>query len=202
MKLVSRLGMVGMTFLAACSSTQIKESWTNPEFAGGDLGKVMVISVAQDELRRAQFETELAQALERQGVVAIPRADIAALRGKPGRKRVERVVVDRQFDHVLVSRLASIVEDEIEHVGYTEYELYGVRGRFGRYWITDVDVIEHPTYTEERTRLFVETSLFETGEGRVVWRMRTETTNPQYQDLSDELTVAITRRLRSDGLLD
>lgn len=202
MKFISRLGLAGMAFLAACSSTQIKESWTNPEFAGTDLGKVMVIAVAQDELRRAQFETELAQALQSQGVDAVPRADISALRGKPGRKRVEQVVKNRNFDHVLVSKLASIVEDEIEHVGYTEYELLGVRGRFGRYWITDVGVVEHPSYTEERTRLFVETSLFETGQGRVVWRMRTETANPRFHDLAGDLIGAIMGRLRADGLVE
>ena len=188
--------------LSGCSSTKVRESWTNPSFAGVSLGKLMVIAVGDDEARRGQFESEMAGALSSDSVNAIPRSSVASLRGKPGREKVVDYVTSEGFDHVLVTRLASIVDEEIEHVGYTEYEVYGVRGRFGRYWITDVDAIEHPAYTENKTHMFVETSLFETGEGNVVWRMRTETTNPQFVDLSEELIAAVRRQLRADGLMN
>lgn len=187
--------------LWSCSSTQVRESWTNPAYAETSLGKLLVIAVGDDEARRGQFESEMAGALNSSTVDAIPRSSVASLRGKPGREKVVNYVTGENFDHVLVTRLASIVDEEIEHVGYTEYEVYGVRGRFGRYWVTDVDAFEHPPYTETKTRLFVETSLFETGGGNVVWRMRTETTNPQYVDLSEELITAVTRQLGTDGFI-
>lgn len=193
--------VMGTAFLAACSATQVREAWTNPEFSDRELGHVLVLSIADDEMRRAAFERELASELAAEGVKATPRADVRSLRGKPGRQRVEEVVQQSDFDHVLVTRLSAIVEDEVRRMGYTEYELLGVRGRLGRYWVTDVNVIEHPAYVEKNTRLYVETSLFETGEGKVVWRMRTETANPEYHDLSAELRRAMLRRLRSDGFL-
>jgi len=186
---------------AGCSSTQIKKSWVNPEFTGQALGKVMVIAVNSDEVRRADFESQMATELERQAVDATPRSNIAGLHEKPGREQVEQVVKADGYDHVLVTRLTAITEDEVRHAGYTEYEVYGTRGRFGRYWVTGVEEVEHPAYTEVTTHLYVETSLFETTGGQVVWRLRTETTNPQFVDLSSELVSAVSRQLRKDGLI-
>lgn len=188
--------------VCACSSTRVKESWVNPEFAGSDLGKTLVIAVYDDELLRSQFETQLAAALGEHSVNAVPRAKVRSLAGKPGRDKAVEAIKSEDFDRVLVTRLAAIRDDEIRHAGYTEYEVAGVRGRFGRYWVTGVNVTEHEPYTEERTRLYVETSLFETNEGLVVWRTRTETTNPQFTDLSSELISAIVGRMRRDGLIN
>ncbi len=187
--------------ISACSSTQIRESWTNPELQPVALGKVLVIAVAENEPRRSQFEVELAGLLKERGANAVARDSIRELRGKPGRDKVEAVVRDQSFDHVLVTQVSGMEREEIERAGYTEYEVYGFRGRFGRYWVNDIDRIEHPATTETRVYLFVETSLFETQEGRVAWRMRTETRNPQLTNTSGELTSAISRRMSSDGLV-
>ncbi|MEM7706400.1 MAG: hypothetical protein AAF358_12645 [Pseudomonadota bacterium] len=188
--------------LSACSSTQIRESWTNPEFQSISLGKVLVIAVGENEPRRAQFEVELAAILSERGANAVARDSIRELRGNPGREKVEKYVREQSFDQVLVTQVSGMEREEIERAGYTEYEVYGFRGRFGRYWVTDVDRIERPATTETRVYLFVETSLFETDEGRVVWRMRTETRNPQLTNTAGELTSAISRRMGSDGLLN
>jgi len=195
------LSIVLVGALVACSSTKVKESWISPDTAGKRLGKTLVIAVYDDELRRSQFETELAALLGTHSVNAVPRAKLRALAGKPGKDRVAEVVKSEGFDHVLVTSLADLTDDEVTHTGYTEYEASGFRGQLGRYWATGLNVTEHEPYAERHTKLYVETSAFETIDGAVVWRTRTETRDPQTVDLSPELASSITGRLRRDGLI-
>ena len=195
------LMMISAIALGACASTSVKESWVNPDMAGKHLGKTLVIAVFDDELRRSHFETELAAMLAKHSVNAVPRANLRALSGKPGRERIEEVVKSEGFDHVLVTRLADLTDDEVTRTGYSEYESSGFRGQMGRYWATGLNVQEHEPYAEQHTRLYVETSAFEGVDGAVVWRTRSQTRDPQMVDLSSELAAAITSRLRRDSLI-
>ena len=187
--------------LAGCASTGVKDSWINPDMVGKRLGKTLVITVYDDELRRSHFETELAAMLGSHSVNAVPRAKIRALAGKPGPDRIAEVVRSEGFDHILVTSLADLTDDEVTRTGYTEYETSGIRGQMGRDWATGLNVMEHEPYAEEHTRLYVQTIVYESNDGVEVWRTRSETRDAQMVDLSSDLAAAITGRLRSDGLI-
>jgi len=188
--------------LAGCTSTRVKDSWINPDMSGARLGKTLVMTVYDDELRRSHFEAELATMLRSHSVNAVPRAKLRALAGKPGPERVAEVVRSEGFDHLMVTSLADLTDDEVTRTGYTEYQASGFRGQMGRDWATGLNVAEHEPYAEQHTRLYVQTVVYESIDGVEVWRTKSETRDPQMVDLSSDLAAAITGRLRRDGLIE
>jgi len=187
--------------LAGCTSTGVKDSWINPDMAGKRLGKTLVITVFDDELRRSNFETELATMLQSHSIDAVPRAKLRALAGKPGPDRVAEVAQSEGFDHLLVTSLADLTDDEVTRTGYTQSESSGFRGQMGREWASGLNVREHEPYADQHTRLYVQTIVFESTDGVEVWRTKSETRDVQMVDLSTDLAAAITSRLRRDGLI-
>jgi len=195
------LTLCSAAVLAGCASSGVKDSWINPDMAGKRLGKTLVITVFDDELRRSHFETELAEMLESHSVNAVPRAKLRALAGKPGPDRIAEVAQAEGFDHILVTSLADLTDDEVTRTGYTEYESSGIRSKMGRDWATGLNVTEHEPYADQHTRLYVQTIVYESVDGIEVWRTRSQTRDAQMVDLSSDLAAAITSRLRGDGLI-
>ena len=179
----------------------IKQTWVNPDISADGIGKVLVIAINDDELRGAQYEIELTAALRGQGVDAVPRANILRLQGTPGKERIEWFVNNDQFDHVLVTRLCPLEDNELRQAGSTEFEKAGALGQFGQFWERGAQQPINPRESGKYAWLFVETSLFESGQGMVVWRTRNQTSDPIFTESPAEFIGDLTSRLRTDGLI-
>jgi hypothetical protein len=175
-----------------------RESWANPDHSADGIGKVLVMVIFDDETKRSQYEIELSAALKAEGVKAAPRAWDMSLQGTPGRGRVEWVLKNKEFDHLLVTRLSTLSENERRQAGTTEFEISGAGGQFAQFWET---IAQQSGTSGKQSQLFVENSLFETAEGITVWRSRSKTTASHFTGSSSELIAALTKRLRADGLI-
>ena len=179
----------------------VMQSWVNPDFSTDGVGKVLVMAVIDNESRRSQYEIELTAALVAKGINAVPRANILRLQGTPSQGRIKWFLNNDQFDHLLVTRVCPLEENEIRQTGNNQFELAEVRGQWGPYWENSEFETTYTRDIEKLARLFVETSLFETGQGRVIWRNRNETVDPQYTESPAEFIATVTSRLLADGLI-
>jgi hypothetical protein len=182
-------------------SEVVSHSWVNPGIASNDIGKVLVIAVLDDETQASQYEIELTAALMAENLHAIPRANILSLAGTPSKARVEWVLKNEQYDAVLVTRICPLNDGEIKQAKNTQFEVTGSRGQFGLYWDDSAQEKSFTRDIEKLSKLFVESSLFDTSDGSVMWRSRNETIDPQFTESPLEFIGTLTSKLSGDGLI-
>lgn len=186
--------------LGACASTQVADSWTNPDYGNQALEKVLVLGVANDETKRYMFETDLASELKNNGVDAIAGSSLRALRGQLNKDKVVDALKDIDVDKVIVTRIASYDIDTKYYGGYTEFWTSGVPTMYG-YWTTGYHETTHQDYISERTTLYLETSVFNVADGALIWSARTKTKEPENNDVIKDLISKVVPRLKRDGFL-
>ncbi len=186
--------------LSACASTQIADSWSNPNYSNRALNKVLVLAVANDETKRFMFETDLANALKRSGVNAIAGSSVPSLRGQLNKDKVVEALKTMDIDNIFVTRIASYNINQKFYGGYTEVWSMGVPTWYG-YWPTSYHTTVHPDYISESTTIFLETSLFHLEDGALIWSARTKTKEPENNDVIGDLIKSVIPQLRRDGFL-
>jgi len=186
--------------LGGCASTQVADSWTNPDQANRSLDKVLVLGVANDETKRYMFETDLASALKSNGVDATAGSSMREFRGQLTKDKVVDALKTMDFDSVIVTRIASYDIDKKFYGGYTEIWTSGVPSLSG-YWTTHYHETTHPDYITERTTLFLETSVFKVADGTLVWSARTKTKEPENNDVIKDMIRNVVPRMKRDGIL-
>ncbi len=186
--------------LSACASTQIADSWSNPNYSYRSLDKVLVLAVANDETKRFMFETDLANALKRSGVNAIAGSSVPSLRGQLNKDKVVEALKTMDIDNIFVTRIASYNINQKFYGGYTEVWSMGVPTWYG-YWPTSYHTTVHPDYISESTTIVLETSLFHLEDGALIWSARTKTKEPENNDVIGDLIKSVIPQLRRDGFL-
>lgn len=195
------LTIILIILLSACATTALEDSWTNPQLGTIQVKKVLVLGVAIDEGKRFMYETEMAAALKSHGVTATAGSNVKNLRGKLSKDKVVEALKTMDVDSVLVTRIASYNIDKEYHPGYTELWVHGVPTIYG-YLPTGVHETRHNSYIKETTTIFLETSLFDSSDGTLIWSARTKTLAPENNDVIRDLIKLVVPRMKRDGVVN
>lgn len=188
---------LGAWLLASCAdttTTRVTGQWRNPRYHGM-LTKVLVISLAQEPSIRQSFEQTVSARLRKQGIEAVPSSDIIPLDEKIDRKTVKAALAGKGFDGVLVSRLIGIDADSTYVPPRTAED-------FDSFYNHAYAMVYTPGYLARRTVVSIRINVYETGHGRLIWSMTSQTFNhSNVKDVIDSLSTTITRHLAQQGLL-
>lgn len=182
--------------LAACAATttDVTGQWRDPEYHE-TLGKVLVISLADEPSIRQRFEHTVSARLQRAGITAVPASDIIPLDRKIDRKTVRAAIAGRGFDTVLVSRLIGIDTS-------TDYIPPSPAEDFDSFYSHAYALVYSPGYLAHRTVVSIRINVYETRHNQLIWSMTSKTFNHRnVRDVIDSLARAITRQLARQGLL-
>lgn len=188
--------------IAGCSTTAVKNSWKNPAFNQKNFQKVLVIGVHKEVGVRTEYESKLTNKLKSVGINAISASSIKGLYGERTKEQVIDIVKRDGYDSVLVTKYQALKQEEIYKPGYTEYQVIGYRGLFDPFYYNSLIEVHHPGYTVDRETLFLEVSLFETGEGQIVWRGQTASINPSRNNVVDDVITAVTDKIKSAAIFN
>ena len=176
------LGALLAIFLAsgcAATSTQFKETWKRPGYAG-KVRKVYIIGVTRNDKLRQTFEEELARQLAARGVTGVPSYTEMKNSGQIDREALRARLQAKGTDAVLVARLAG---NEQRSAMYSAREAgYGIgTGPFNifyeEYYNGSVEVMAPgPAATSDYNVVNISANLFETKSAQAVWSTLTETT--------------------------
>ena len=157
--------------LAACVSTTIRDSWTDPAWNGPAFRRVLVLGVSRDVPERRVFEDIMSQRIAQTGVQAIPAWRYLPESGRADEPTLDRAVRESGADGLVMSRIRSI--DRRTSVSTVMVPAYYGPGWYPWYagWYPATDVRQYDIAT-------VETSVFDTSTKRVVWTGVTETYEP------------------------
>jgi len=173
-KLAALILAVGAVAVA-CSSTSVKvvRSWVDPEMARGNVKKVFVIGVAENDTLRRAYEDTCVGFLKDLKYEAVPGYTLV---GDPAQVDKDKVKAQLQQDgvtHVLVSRVVHREDVEEYHppsymtVGYAGYP--GYYGGWNSYYAVGYSTVASPGYTSVKTVLSVESNLYDVNTEKMVF---------------------------------
>lgn len=217
MTLRTLLSIVLMIALTGCSTTQMTDTWQEPEFHGKDMQKVLVVAVASNTTNRFLFETGFIAALNQKGIDAT--ASFTVLGDElPTKESVEAHLNDSDYDHIIVTALGR-VDIETDYVPervrtyytgayYPHWSGYwggagvavgsgGVGLSTGYYGGGSVTTMTREAYTDTQTNVILTTSIYEMQTEQLAWVGRSKTFEVgSVSDMADSLAKQMIRKIK------
>ena len=195
--------LAGVLYLAGCSSTSLVGSWTDPQFQGPPIRKILVMGVSEEGRTRRIFE------LKARGIEAVPSYILIPQNGKVPEETVTDAVRKSGAEAILMTRVVEATTETAVMPGYTRTTVTPALGHrsslgfhpnfYGHYssvWTT----YRPPTVTEFRVWT-LETDLWSVSREQQIWSGVTRSTEGSNinRDI-DDLVRVITDAL-ADGKL-
>jgi len=183
-------------FFGCAPVTKLTKTWKNPTYTGGKIGNVLVIAIAKKADRRNWVENAFVKQFNDHGVTAHPSAAIIPRDTKINREAVEAAIEGADIDSVFVMKLMEVKEEEV----YTQPQMhYGAHGYMGHM----TSPMPHmPGHYSKVLNIRLETTLYETTNGELIWSAVSETYNPDtIQVLLESYKKKIMKNLKKNGFI-
>jgi len=171
--------------LVGCFSTELVESWKNPEIETYAPSKILVVGLTSNLEARQKFETKLKDELEMRGAEAVSSLDIFKTEKMTEieLKELENNLIDNEFDTVLFSKVIG-VEDKI--VYKNDFDGFDETYRkFSEDYLKYQDVFYNPDYYTEFKVYHAETSMYcicPTEDRELIWKGYIDIIDPESAD--------------------
>ncbi len=156
-----------------CASTKMTKAWVYPERGPLEYNNIMAMVLVQDSLVRRSGEDELVYQIRKADAIA----SYTVLRDDEMQDEnlVRKAVADSGVDAIVVMRP---VYDEQE-VRYVQGSYPAAYNSFYGYYGWAYPVVYSPGYYRNDRLVGVETNIYDTSDGKLVWSGLSQTTNPK-----------------------
>jgi len=161
------------TLLSACASTQLDETWKDPSYQAHP-GRIMVIGMAKNPLKRRLFEDEFVRQLNAWGSDAIASYTVLPDKEQNDQKIIAEKLRELGADTVLITRLVSKKTVRV-YVPGTIYYPPPHYGRWRNYYDYGYQAMSTPGYMTENEYGVVETNLYDASNEQLIWAASSET---------------------------
>jgi hypothetical protein len=195
--------------LSACSSAALKGSWRDPSIDAGQLGKIVVIGVAKEQLTRNLFEQEMSAAIAKLGGTAEPSYPFIPSGTLSSEEEAHRLLKQHGADGVLVARVTDQRTETVVTPGHATgygggypapYASRRYGGWYGHY-ARSYDVVYTPAQVRDYEVFMIETSLHSVSENRLLWTALVESTaEGDSQKMVGDLVKVLENALEKDGV--
>jgi hypothetical protein len=209
--LVVALVAVTLALGAACAKiarTSMEEHWSDSAQSGRKLGRVAIITVAEDEFAQQKFQEEMAKRLRARGVDAVATGRFFTHRSPAEEARFRRAVEDSRADTVMLARVIRADEKTIKTAGLITgpggaplAQGVGMYGMFAQTFAPANYVL--PDYYTQ-VNVYTDTWLFDARSEKLLWSARTKTINADQGDLTpmvDQFVGVLVRQMADDRVI-
>ncbi len=167
------LGLV----LIGCSSTELVDSWKNPDIVIFDANKVLVVGMTSNAKAQEDFETKMKKQFTERGVEAMRSVDLFdvgftnSARSEEELDEVEQSLLDKDFDAILFTKVLGSENKESFSKKMVDFDNY--YGNFKDDYISHQDIYYDENYYDAYTVYHAETSLYCICVGKereLIWR--------------------------------
>ena len=162
---MKRLLLVLMAALVMnCSTTQLVDTWRNPDVPEFSSNKILIVGMAADKKARKRFEKKLKEAYEATGIEAVMSLDFfdAAITTEEKTEEelnvLEKKLIADGFDSILFSKVVG-VDDQMAYSS-TYKDLDRDYRNFRDDYYTNQDIYYNPEYYVKYKVYHAETSLY------------------------------------------
>lgn len=168
--------------ISSCSTTKSLATWTDSEYKGGPLKKIVVIGVFKNLLSRKEFEEKIAKKInENSGVEAISSLKFMLPGVKYEYTKMEKMFSEKGFDGILIVRTKS-VENRLVYVPSTNSLVTNVQkvnypnySGYHNYYVYTWKNVREPAYFNESFIVSTQSSLFLNSNDKMIWTMENST---------------------------
>lgn len=193
-------GLFALVILAACSSTSMIGSWSDPAAKEIQTDKVIVFGVTPRMDVRQNVEGQMVMKLKEKGVDASSSLDLFP----PGTNDVDAIeaeLISKGYEVAIVISLFDTKEDTRYVPGTTTYapvSYYPFRGYYGAAY----GQVYQPGYYETTSSYFLECNAYLLPEGKLVYSGQTKTIDPSgVERFSYDLATALVNDMANQGIL-
>jgi len=192
-----------------CASTRLVDAWKDESYAKVPIQKVFVVMTSEDERSRRMAEDSFVHAFRTAQVEAVAGYTLLPGNAEINNETISQAIKGKGFDIVLITSHQETETSSVYVPGEVRTEVvtgpgYGGHraGRYGYGGRREYRTIEQPGHYQEQKVVYLETSMYETNEGRLIWSARSASENPEsVHDISEPLGKTIIKQLKSDGFL-
>ena len=177
--------IVVVSFLMGCSSTELVDSWKNPEIVIFDASKVLVVGMTSNLKGQEDFETKMKRQFTKRGVEAMRSIDLFDVgftdseRSEEELDDVEQSLLDKDFDAILFTKILGSEDKQTFRKNMADLDSY--YGTFKEDYISHQDIYYDENYYDEYKVYRAETSLYCICVGKerqLIWRGIIDITDP------------------------
>lgn len=195
-------------FLAACSSTNVLNSWKDTDVEQTTMKKVLVLAMLPEKERtlRQEMEFQMVQDLQKRGFTAVSALQEYGPKSFTGmnEKQVMQQLDKRKIDGVITMSLQDTEKSEHYTPGSVRYEPYAVRyNRFYRTYQTFYQRVYTPGYTDRQTNYFFETNLYQLNSNKLLYSAQSKSFDPSSaSQIAKEVSKAVVKDMEKNNILN
>lgn len=199
-RLTISLMILSMVATSGCASVSLLHSAKDPGVTAKQYKKLLVVGIAEKTQMRQVFEEVFAGEVTKKGAIGIASYTYTGVEGKPTRTAIEDAVKKSGADGVITTRLASMKSDKDVRSGFVMTS-HGYAS-FDGAGVSYATFVSQPVEVIMSTNAAIETNLFDSGTGNMVWSGTSSAVNPEgIIKVSTEVADIVIKAMTRDGLL-
>jgi hypothetical protein len=201
-----RVPLAGTVLLAAlcgCATTELTNTWKDPQYGGGAVKKVMVVGISNQSSVRRTFEDTFAEMLKANGVEVVPSHTLVPEDGPMPEDRLRAAVAQSGADAVLITRMVERKTEVTVTPAGARPPPAGMRmrGYYGYYSGAWVGYYE-PATVHQYDYIVAETTLFAGNNPQPVWTGTTRTMESKdIRGATEGFAKPVIEALKKEGLI-
>ncbi|WP_299124362.1 hypothetical protein [uncultured Winogradskyella sp.] len=150
--------------LLSCNSTQLVDTWKNPEITTYSPTKVLVVGLTSNLEARQEFENKLKYEFEMRGAEAASSMDVFNPSFKSEKltiddlKALENDLTNDGFDTILFTKIVGVEDKMVEKIDYGDFD--ETHKKFREDYLKHQDIFYDPEYYDAYTVYHAETSMY------------------------------------------
>ena len=213
------MGLMLITLLvAACSSTTMSGSWSDPAFTK-KVNNVYIIGISKDETRRRIFEDTFGRQLASQGIKTF-----SSYKDLPNNQETDREAIFQRMtaegcDSVIITQLINTRKESVTSPGrvsgYSSGPYYGGRrggggyygdrgyyNNWGNYYSRRTDIVYEPPTSTEFVIATVESVVYDLKSEEMIWSAQLETViEGNFEKMVQDFANTVSKDLTEKGII-
>ena len=169
------LATVLLAALCGCATTELTNTWKDPQYRGGPVKKIMVVGISNQASARRTFEDAFTEILKANGVEAVPSHTVVPEDGQMAEDKLRAAVEQSGADGVLITRMVERqTETTVTPAAAMAPPIGARRSYYGYYSGAWIGYYE-PATVQTFDYIVAETTLFVAANPQPVWSGTTRT---------------------------
>jgi hypothetical protein len=194
--------LVLSVLLGGCATTEVMNTWKDPQHAGTPLRKVLVVGISNQASVRRAFEDTFAKSLADAGVTAVASHTLVAKDGQIPEDVLQKAVADAGADGVLITRMVGRQTDLQVMPSPMPPPIYGARRYYYGYYTGAWAGYYEPATVQTYRYIVAETTVFRADNAEPAWSATTRTQEPKdVAKATEGFAKVMIPALRKDGVI-
>jgi hypothetical protein len=165
-----------ISILSSCSSsTQLENEWSDKSYKKEGFKKILILGMATKPWKKKVFENEFRTAFKKYNIDAVSAWEELPEDETLNKETFDIYFRDKNIDAVLVATETGMSTKETMYGGGTSFVVVGFHG----FYVSTSAVYQVPGYMAEEKIIYMDTKLFETTEGKMVWSATSQSYEPK-----------------------